>query len=143
MIQFTDPVEAYIAILFAVTAVDGDLNPSEFQTSHTSLDNLPAFKKYDDDTIANFWIDMTGIFFDEFSSDGLSLNQAQDLIGAIKVVLPADQYETAYTVAVETAYADGLGEREQQFLSQLRTGLGISQDQAQAIADKFAKQAAG
>jgi hypothetical protein len=58
-------------------------------------------------------------------------------------VLPADQYETAYTVAVETAYADGLGEREQQFLSQLRTGLGISQDQAQTIADKITAEAAG
>lgn len=132
--QLSDPAEAYIAIIFAVSAADGDFNPAEFQSSHSMVDNLAAFQKHDDETIANFWIDMTRRFFDTFTS-GLALNQseADDLISAVKAVLPEDQYDTAYAVAAEVALAEGTGSREQTFLFHLQRGLNIGDEQAQAI----------
>lgn len=132
--QLSDPVEAYISLVFAVSAVDDTFNPAEFQTSHTFLDGLPAFQRHNDEAIANFWIDMTRNFFEEFSNGGsLGRREAEDLIGAVKMVLPADQYEVAYAVTVQTAVADGLQTQEQQFLSQLRRGLNISEAEAESI----------
>jgi len=132
--QLSDPAEAYISLILAVSAADSDFNPAEFQSSHSFLDNSPAFQRHDDDTIANFWIDMTRNFFEEFSSGGiLSWREAEDLIGAVKMVLPVDQYETAYALTVQTAVADSLQEREQQFLLQLQRGLNINDNEAQAI----------
>ncbi len=140
MIQFTDPVEAYLAILFAVTAIDGEFNTLEFQQSHIKLNELEAFKRHDDEAIANYLIEMTNIFFDEFTDgDGLDMEEAQDLIGAIKVILPADQYETAYVVAVEAAHADGLQEKEAYFLVLLRQSLGIDPARAAKILERYEK----
>ena len=132
--QLSDPVEAYISLIFAISAADGDFNPAEFQSSHDFLDSLPAFQRHNDQTIANFWIDMTRNFFDEFSTGGsLGRREAEDLIGAVKMVLPADQYEMAYAVTLQTAVADGIQEREQQFLSQLQRALNINNEQVQTI----------
>ena len=44
------------------------------------------------------------------------------------MVLPVDQYEMAYAVTLQTAVADGIQTREQQFLSQLQRSLNISID---------------
>ena len=132
--QLSDPVEAYISLIFAVSAADGDFNPSEFQSSHSYLDDIPAFRRHDDETLANFWIDMTRNFFDEFSNGGsLGRREAEDLIGAVKMVLPADQYDMAYAVTLQTAVADGLQAQEQQFLSQLQRSLNITEPEAEAI----------
>ncbi len=132
--QLSDPAEAYISLVFAISAADGDFNPSEFQSSHSLFDNLPAFQRHDDEAIANFWIDMTRNFFEEFSSGGsLSRREAEDLIGAVKMVLPVDQYEMAYAITLQTAVADGLQTREQQFLSQLQHSLNINDIEAENI----------
>ena len=132
--ELSDPAEAYILLIFAVTAADDDFNPVEFQSSHSFLEGISAFQRHDDDTIANFWIDMTRIFFEEFKRGSrLSWHEAEDLIGAAKMILPVDQYETAYAMTVQTAVADGLQEREQRFLAQLQRGLHIGDSAAEAI----------
>lgn len=118
--------DALVAIMIAVSASDETVRTSELVTIERIVGHLPAFGGYDGDRIKN----VSKVVFDLFEDeDGLD-----QLFAAVREVLPARNWETAYALACDVVAADGeTRESELRMLEEMRYEFEIDRLHAAAI----------
>lgn len=123
---FMTAQDALLAIMVAVSASDEDVRTAELVAIQRIVNHLPVFADYDPDRFEQ----VARVVFDLFEEeDGLDA-----LFGLVQSALPEKLYETAYALSCDVAAADGMiGERELQFLQEIRDELEIDRLHAAAI----------
>ncbi|MCA9958341.1 MAG: hypothetical protein KC443_04875, partial [Anaerolineales bacterium] len=110
-IQFAEPIEAIMAILFAVSMADDQVTADEFLTDHPLLAEMAQL--YNDEQLADLQIGATRKFFDVFdTSNGLGAADVVTLTSAMNAILAPAQREVAFRIAAAAASANGLAAAE-------------------------------
>ena len=118
--------DALVAVMFATSASDRNIQTSELVSIEAMVDGLPAFAEYDTDRFRQVSAMVLDMFNDK---DGLDA-----FFDLIRSTLPERMFETAYALACDVAAADGrLGEDELIFLREIRYELSIGRLAAAAI----------
>lgn len=117
---------ALISTMVIVSASDGNMTDSEFNTIGEIVKTLPIFAEYNEEHL-------TGD-----AQSGMELlkesKELGDMVAKIKAVLPRKLYDTAYAIACDIAACDGqLSQEELRMLEILRHGLDVDRLTAAAI----------
>jgi len=122
----TTPHDALIYTMVLVSAADRDMSDAELQTIGRVVNQLPAFKGFDEETLPRVAADCAALLGHESG-----LERTLDTIFAS---LPEHLRETAYAVACDVAAADGrIVNEEVRLLQLLRDKLEIDRLAAAAI----------
>lgn len=126
MPDLTNPQDALVAVMIAVSAANEQMTESELNTIGSIIDLLPVFRDYDKGRINAVSNAVAEYFEDE---DGLD-----QLIAGVRQALPPRLIETAYALACDVAAADGTADdMELRLLQMLRQDLGVDRLTAAAI----------
>ncbi|WP_169566065.1 tellurite resistance TerB family protein [Sneathiella limimaris] len=117
---------ALISTMVMVSASDGDMTDSEFNTIGEIVKTLPIFKEYDREHLP------------DDAESSMELLRGEDnlasMVSKIRAVLPRKLYDTAYALACDVAVCDGqLSQEELRMLEILRHGLDVDRLTAAAI----------
>lgn len=124
------PAEAYAAVALAAIAADGYLSEEESHGVSFMLSRTQLFKNYSNDVIRRM--------FDKLLSM-LKRNGLGSLVDAAKKSLPYEMRESAFAVATDLIFADGVvTEDEQRFINQLYESLEINPETALQIVQVIA-----
>lgn len=117
---------ALIYTMVIVSAADGDLSDTEFQTIGDIIGHLPVFRGFDRGSLPKV---LNACAQSLSREDGL-----EEMLEAIKAALPAKLRETAYAVACDLAAADlEASQEELRALELIRHRLAIDRLTAAAI----------
>lgn len=126
MPDFTEPQDALVAVMIAVSAADEQMTSSEMTSIVSIIGLLPVFRGYDKARIEQVAATVDRLFEHE---DGIDR-----LIARVRQVLPPPLVETAYALACDVAAADGrAADSELRLLQMLRQDLNLDRLTAAAI----------
>ncbi|NJL89676.1 MAG: tellurite resistance TerB family protein [Coleofasciculaceae cyanobacterium SM2_1_6] len=124
------PAEAYAAIALGAIAADGYLSDEESHGVSFMLSRTQLFKNYSNDVLRRMFDKLLGIL----KRKGLG-----SLVDAAKKSLPYEMRESAFAVATDLIFADGMvTDDEQSFLNQLYEALEIKPEVALNIVQVMA-----
>lgn len=118
--------EAFLGILLAANASDGHVSDEEVQGFVTVILRMSAFREWTADRINKVIDKMLGM---------IKRKGAEPTMTTCAQALPEKLHRAVFANAVDLILSDGVVEAEEkEFISKLRSALGLSGDDAQMIA---------
>lgn len=141
-IRLYDAAEAFVAMTLLIMCADGKASVKELNyiIKNFSSQPLKILDAVDDGDKFNFFLETKNKIYKAFLKNpntddmtAFSINETIALINASKDVLKPDLRETAFLLAAELAYADGLKENEKNILEQIKNDFEIDNELAAMI----------
>ncbi len=141
-IKFYNPGEAFVAITILIMHADGEASVKELNyiLKNYSSQPLRILDGIDDGDKFNFFLETKNKIYKAFlknpNSDDkqpFEEDETRTLILGAKDVLEPPLRETAFLLAAELAYTDGLTENEKRILNQIRKAFELNKEVADTI----------